>query len=124
MSGICTVWRKDHPELISEVLGAVAGGLSQNAAERVERLSAPGYGVAVSARFASQQVFQNQQVMIACDADLQNEKELKSSLGHQEGIGRSALLAALYERFGSGFVAKLRGSFSFVLWDRRERRLL
>ena len=26
-------------------------------------------------------------------------------------------------KFGTGFVEKLRGGFSFVLWDRRERRL-
>ena len=41
-----------------------------------------------------------------------------------EDTGTAALLAALYDRFGSGFVEKLRGGFSFVLWDRRERKLL
>ncbi len=34
------------------------------------------------------------------------------------------MLATLYDRFGAGFVGKLRGAFSFVLWDRRERKLL
>ena len=36
----------------------------------------------------------------------------------------AALLAALYERHGCDFVEKLRGSFSVILWDRQDRKLL
>ncbi len=124
MSGICAVWRRDHPEQVPEMLGAVSEALLLHEAERVERLTAPGIGLGVSARFATQQIHQNSQVMIACDADLQNEEELRGSIGRHESMGTAALLAALYERFGSGFVEKLRGGFSLVLWDRRERTLL
>ena len=45
-------------------------------------------------------------------------------LGSRENIGTAALLGGLYDRFGSAFVEKLRGGFSLVLWDRRERNLL
>lgn len=124
MSGICAVWRRDYPEQIPELLRAVSGGLFLHPAERVEGSTALGIGLGVSARFATQQLFQNPQVLIACDADLQNEDELRGFAGGDQKIGTAALLAELYHRCGSGFVEKLRGSFSFVLWDRRERRLL
>ena len=124
MSGICAVWRRDHPEQVSEILGAVSGGLFLNAAERGERITAPEIGLAVSARFATQQAYQDPRVMIACDADLNNEEELRGLASRREGIGTAALLAALYDTFGSGFVEKLRGSFSFVLWDHRTRTLV
>ena len=80
----------------------------------------------MSARFDEQQIYKDDQVLLACDADLLNEKELCESLGRKpEGGARTAaLLAALYARFGCGFVEKLRGGFSLVLWDRRERRML
>jgi asparagine synthase (glutamine-hydrolysing) len=124
MSGICAVWRRDRPEQVSETLAAVSGGLLLDASERVERLSGSGIGLGISARFATQQVYQDPQVMIACDVDLTNEEELRSSVGLRKDAGTGALLGALYDRFGSGFVEKLRGGFSFVLWDRRERKLL
>src|SRR6266446_1975880 len=124
MSGICAVWRRDHPDQVPEMLGAVSGGLFLHAAERLERVTSLGIGLGVSARFATQQVYQDPQVMIACDADLNNEEELTGWTGHRESVGTGALLAKLYDRFGSSLVEKLRGSFSFVLWDRRERTLL
>src|ERR1700722_4650100 len=124
MSGICAVWRRDHPEQVHEALSAVTEGLFLHPSERVERLTASGIGLGVSARFATQQVYQDSQVMVACDADLNNEKELWDSAGHREDAGTAALLATLYDRFGACFVGKLRGAFSFVLWDRRERKLL
>src|SRR5580693_2343680 len=103
MSGICAVWRRDNPEQVSEVLGAVAVGLRLDGTERIERLTASGIGLGISARFATQQMYQDAQVMIACDADLNNEEELRGSVGRREDAGTAALLAALYDRFGSGF---------------------
>ena len=124
MSGICAVWRRDYSEQVGEALSAVTEGLFLHPAERVERLTASGIGLGVSARFATQQVYQDSQVMVACDADLSNEKELWGSAGRREDAGTAALLATLYDRFRADFVGKLRGAFSFVLWDRRERKLL
>ena len=127
MSGICAVWRKDHPEQVPSTLASVLAGLSRHADERIEKLNTTGVGVGVSARFATQQMFQNPRVLIACDADLLNAGELRSLVGDNEGSDRTpaaCIMAALYERFGSAFVEKLEGSFSFILWDRRERTLL
>jgi hypothetical protein len=103
MSGICAIWRRDRPEQISELLGAVCGGLFLHAEERVERISDSGIGIGVSARFNTQQMYQDPQVMLACDADLNYEEDLATEVGIR-GLGTAALLAALYERFGSGFV--------------------
>jgi asparagine synthase (glutamine-hydrolysing) len=124
MSGICAVWRRDRPEQMAEVLGAVSGGLSLDDSERMERATASEIGLGVSARFATQQLYQDAQVMIACDADLSNAEELRGSVGRGDDLGTAALLAALYERFGAGLVEKLRGGFSLIVWDRRERKLL
>jgi len=123
MSGICAVWRKDNPERLVATLATVSTGLTLHAEERVERASDCGVGVGVSSRFATQQMYQDPRVMVVCDADLNNEGELRGWSGRRENT-TAALLAALYDRFGSSFVEKLRGSFSFVLWDRRERTLL
>lgn len=124
MSGICAVWRRDHPEQSSEALSAVSEGLHLHPSERLARRMASGIGLGVAARFATQQIHENGQVMIACDADLTNEEELWSLAGRRESAGTAALLAGLYDRFGSDFVQKLRGNFSFALWDKRQRILL
>ena len=71
MSGICAVWRRDHPEQISEMLASrqqraipTCDGAGRTARALPESESG------VSARFATQQVYQDPHVMIACDADL------------------------------------------------------
>lgn len=124
MSGICAVWGRNGSEGAPEILADVSAGLRLQAAERIEHLSDDGIGIGVSARFATQQIYQDPQVWIACDADLQNERELRELAGRREIAGTADLLALLYERFGTRCVEKLRGSFSLVLWDRRERTLL
>ena len=128
MSGICAVWRKQNPERVADTLASIRAGLSIVGEERFARESDQGVGVGVSARFDEQQIYKDDRVLLACDAELLNEKELCESLGRKpEGdAGRrtAALLAELYARFGSGFVERLRGGFSLVLWDRRERRML
>jgi asparagine synthase (glutamine-hydrolysing) len=128
MSGICAVWHKENPERISNALASLNAGLSVAPSERNAQESIEGAGVGVSAGFPNQQIWRDGQVMLACDADLLNEAELAATLGHRaeasERPSTAALLAALYERFGRDFVEKLRGTFSVVLWDRRERRFL
>src|SRR5438105_3749364 len=123
MSGICAIWRKGNPGQASETLTAVTGGLALTPKERTSRLMEGTAGVAVSARFDTQQCYQNARVLLVCDAQLYNEEELGSSTGSREEVAdnpkTAALLAALYERNGCGFVEKLRGSFSVILWDRR-----
>ncbi len=126
MSGICAVWRKDDPRRVAPTLRAVNTGLTLTADERPGQETSGGAGVAVHARFPdSQQIFRNDRVLLACDADLLNEQELRSAAGSTVPPGGvAALLAALYERHGESFVERLRGGFSFVLWDLAKRRFL
>lgn len=134
MSGICAVWRKDHAERTAETLAAVTRGLALEDCERAAQERDALAGVGVCARFESQQIHRTSRILCVCDADLDNQAELRrlagdADSGCEAAPGREAapvasLLAALYERFGEGFVEKLRGGFSFILWDRRERRLM
>jgi len=127
VSGICAIWRRDSHRL-QESLDCLADGLTLHASERALGLTDLSAGVAVAARFPTQQFYQDSRVLIACDAELYNSDELEQSAGGAgdvpEFAGTAALLARLYERFGCDFVERLRGGFSLVLWDRRERRLL
>ena len=128
MSGICAIWRRGHPEQLAGVLAAISEGLSLLREEHVAcKIDREG-GIGVSERFETQQIYQNQRLLIACDADLRNEEELLASIGGGRPDGETAgtawLLASLYERHGDSFLGRLRGGFSVVLWDRVEKRLL
>lgn len=126
MSGICAIWNKENPSRAAGMLEAVSNGLAIDRVEvrRLERDGAAGVGV--SAQFGTQQVYQDSRVLVACDADLLNERELRTVVGDVRvgGTGTPALLAALHEKLGSAFIEKLRGSFSLILWDKREQRWL
>ena len=123
MSGICAVWHPETPERISGTLGSLNAGLLLEAPERSSQWIEGDAGVAVSSRFAGQQIYHDGQVLLACDAELLNEKELAIAAGVSVPT-TAAVLAALYERFGTGFVEKLRGAFSLVLFDRTQKKWL
>ena len=116
MSGICAVCRRDNPARLSETLASVNRGLALVETGLLEQKTDQAAGVAVASVFPTQQIFENDRVLLACDADLYGTD--------REPEDAAAYLAQLYEQFGPGFVEKLRGGFSVVLWDRRERKLL
>ena len=124
MSGICAIWRKDKAGLQADSIGPVCGGLVLDRETRCSRASDGAAAVGVAARFESQQIFQGPHVLVACDADLYNEDELRNAAEQSSNVQTAALIAALYERSGCAFVKQLRGAFSLVLWDRAERKLV
>lgn len=127
MSGICAVLRQNNPGSATRTLALMSGGLSLPGPEQFEQKTAQNAGVGVSSRFATQQVYEGPSVLIACDAKLYNEDELARLVETKEAPANArtaALLAGLYERFGCDFLEKLRGSFSLVLWNQRERTML
>jgi asparagine synthase (glutamine-hydrolysing) len=126
MSGICGVWCKEQPQRLGPTLEAVNAGLMLSSRERPAQIVADGAGVAVQARFpGAQQVFRNQRVLLACDAELLNLHELAAAVRvHGDETTPAAVLAALYEKHADRFLDELRGAFSLILWDLRERRLL
>jgi len=123
MSGICGIWRRDNPRQIGEGLAAMTAVLSLEPQERIGQETGEYAGVGISARFAGQQIHRSAHVLLACDAELLNEKELARAAG-VSGLATAPLLAALYQRFEDAFVEKLRGPFAFVLFDRRQNRWL
>jgi len=128
MSGICAVWRTEHPEGTTATVTAVSRGLSLATDESVEQETDGAAGLGLSVRFSTQQIFQNPRLLLVCDADLYNENEMTLLAGVVEPAPAkaktAALLAALYERCGRGFVKRLRGCFAVIIWDKLERRLI
>ena len=128
MSGICAVWRKQDQGRRPETLACVCAGLSLDDSERI-RMSKDGVtGLGVSARFSTQQIYESPRLLIVCEADLYNEAEIRNLLGGDPHASTenatAAALGALYERFGTSFLEKLRGEFSVILWDRQLKLLL
>jgi asparagine synthase (glutamine-hydrolysing) len=121
MSGICAVWRTDGGGGTAETLRVMATGLTTGR-ECLQVVDEPG-GVLVAARFETQQIYRSSAAMLACDADLFNEDDLRGITGASPQTSTAELLCHLYERFGIDFVEKLRGSFSLVVWDKRQERL-
>lgn len=128
MSGICAVWRKENPGRTAATLASLSGGLRLSEEERVRQAADGPAGVAVSARFATQQIYAGPAILVACDAELYNEHDLRalspSRRAPAEDAPTASLLAELYERLGVDFVEKLQGKFSLVIWDGRQRTLL
>ena len=130
MSGICAIWGRDYPGGAAAKVAAVSRGLSLVPEERVEYRGGRNAGVGVAALFATQQIYENDRVA-DCVRRGSGQRE-RTSVSRRYGTWQqppsnaktAALLAALYERFGSGFVEKLRGGFSVILWDIRERMLV
>ena len=128
MSGICAVWHKNGTLDLGRTLEAVGDALPLLPTERASQELDAHAGVAVRARFTeSQQTIRTPRLLLACDAELINEYELRKEVGeHALGgqRGPAALFATLYERHGADFVEKLRGGFAIVVWDLAERRLV
>src|SRR5690242_11135780 len=101
MSGICAVWRKGNTERLAETVGAVSSGLTLQGEEQCSHASDRAAAVAIAAAFDTQQIFQNARVLVACDADLYNESELRAASGDTgqtpQASQTAALIAALYE---------------------------
>ena len=128
MSGICAISRKNAPSHLSTALSSIVARLTFGVEDTISQNRDEAAGVAVAARFGTQQIYQNDRLMIACDADLYNQDDLLKLVelteAPSEGSQTAGLCAALYERFGCDFVEKLQGAFSLVLWDRRKHQLL
>src|SRR5581483_4039348 len=61
-------------------------------------------------------------LLVASDCDFVNRDELCGAVGNQQAD--AALIAALYSKFGKEFLFRLRGAFSFAIWNKNSRRLL
>jgi asparagine synthase (glutamine-hydrolysing) len=106
---------------IQAMLSALAVGLGGASIPHTERDA--GLGVVSSCGTGS--LWDDGKLLVVADAELQNLEELRGQVGppaDRESV--SCLLAQLYRERGSTFVTRLRGTFSFAIWDRSARTLL
>lgn len=117
MSGIYAGWRRG---------GGIAQVLAESARHRSGRVVGPVVrgeaGVVVCAQNGRQTLYDDERVIVACEAELYQTAELRESAPDAESD--AALVAALYLRFGRSFVERLRGRFAITIWDRREREMV
>ncbi len=127
MSGICAIWRKDGPANVPETLQSITAGLCLDPSERAGKVTDKNVGLGVSARFQAQQVYESPRLLVACDAEFYNMAEILTLLGGvQDPMPHTtvaAVVAGLYERFGTAFLDRLRGDFSVIIWDRQQKTL-
>lgn len=66
-------------------------------------------------------------LQMVCNGVIYNDKQLRSDLinrGHRFKTNTDIeVIVHLYEEYGEGCVTKLRGMFSFVIWDRKKEQL-
>lgn len=64
------------------------------------------------------------EVVVACDARLDNTAELRGMTPGGRHVSTVALIAAAYEKWGDGFADRLRGDFAIIIWDASRKRLV
>ncbi len=71
---------------------------------------------------------EDESLVIVCNGEIYDFERLRDELillGHVFRTGSdSEVIVHLYEQYGLAFVDRLRGEFAFLLYDRRERKLL
>jgi asparagine synthase (glutamine-hydrolysing) len=122
MSGICGIRHQERPERLSGAIRQMTRALTLHESTSESHTARDGAAIGLAARFSAQKMYQSADVVLACDTELYNEPALRGAADVRDG-STAALLAALYERFGLGFVERLEGAFSLVIWDARQRHL-
>ena len=128
MSGICAAVRKVGLEPIDSIVASVTTGLGISGKERITRSTNHVAGAGVSAVFPTQQIYQSSRLIVVCDATLfdgsHHEAREETIDAVSDDNATAALIGRLYERFGCGFVRKLSGTFSLIIWDLMKRQMI
>jgi len=83
MSGICGGWQREGA--ISGLLAAVNNGFSFPSGQRYQQETDRNAGVGAAAQYEIQQAYRNDRILLACDAVLYNEDELRGLVDENEG---------------------------------------
>ena len=90
-----------------------------------EQMVEPGVGLGATAPPQYAGSWKSEQVIVVCDADINNQPELRASLKSLAGeTNLAGVIAQLYLERGRDFLSSLRGMFSIAIWDRRSKTLL
>lgn len=119
VGGIYGVWRTDGALHANETLKAIL----DDAAAPVLADQPARAAIGVIADFPGQDICETPHMLLACDAELFNLGELAALAGMPRQTRPAVILCALYERFDAEFLHKLRGAFSIIAFNKRERRL-
>ncbi len=98
--------------------------LLKNAGADVYTDEESGIVLASFQEFDGQGVFSSGNEIMVYDLNLTNFENLKHLLEDRSIANQGELICGLYHQFGIDFLDKLRGSFAFALWDRKNRKLL
>ncbi|MBW8886697.1 MAG: hypothetical protein JF616_02970 [Fibrobacteres bacterium] len=71
---------------------------------------------------SGQCLYEDEAVLVACDAEIYNGKELAGSAGVPENAGEAALIAALYRRHGESWFEKVAGIYGVFIYDKGKRK--
>jgi len=135
MSGLLAVVRTDGAPTADAVVQRMLRAMSRRGDDRAEVFNDGGVTLAVQraewefgADFSGPMtVVQDGDIVVVADARLYYRDDLRRKLASQgvraKGQTASQLIAATYQAYGDGCAEALEGDFSYVLWDRRKRRL-
>jgi len=135
MSGICGVYDyMGYRPADPTVLGAMMEAIRHRGPDGEGSLVDGGLGLGVrrlgviDLAHGDQPVYcEDGGVGVVLDGTIYNYRQLTHDMeakGHKFGtLSDTEVIAHLYEEYGDECVDRLRGAFSFALWDRRERKL-
>lgn len=123
---ICGIANRDERSDGEESLvRGMVSALSMDASASASHHSETEISLGVTSALGTASLYSGNQVLVACDAELVNQRELEKTISNLSQPGTSAtLIGGLYLRHGEEFVKKLEGVFSLAIWDRQAKRLL
>ncbi len=116
---------KESQSVEAQCVQAMVSNLAMAPNDISEQWSAEQAGFAAVSSMGATSVFGSHPLMVACDAEIYNRRELEASLGPLSSpLSDAAFIGLLYERAGESFLNQLRGAFAIAIWDRRSATLL
>jgi asparagine synthase (glutamine-hydrolysing) len=119
------IFRSPAAAAVDQGISTMCHALRHRAVEQVLTCAEQDVAMGVVKQFESQQIFHSQDLHVVCDAELYNLAELIGALkadGCELRCKEEAeIIAHLYRRYGLSCVDRMRGVFSFALWDEEKK---
>lgn len=117
--------RRNAQPVTGAVLDAMLSELAVTADARREQNSHQQFGLGAVSSTGSAFLWSSDSLVVACDAELYNRRQLLATLsGAVEADSPAALVGALYRQYGVAMLDRLRGPFSIAVWDGGSKTLL
>jgi asparagine synthase (glutamine-hydrolysing) len=112
-------------EVAAQSVQVMAASLAMSAEDTPAQCSASQAGFGAVSSTGTTSVYCSNSLLVACDADIYNGRELAVRFGSPAlPLSNATLIGLLYEQAGESFLNQLRGAFSIAIWDRRSATLL